>query len=233
VQNLMSRIYAPVSYEYVRNVNIVRIVHVEALELAAWFPVVWRLVRGTYELVVVRSLFADGRGHAADSLKSARSLPLLLRAYPFVLAGTQADAGSGEDAEAAVSLDHAVADQPTDAGAPVADADGKLGLGALHRYRALALFAQALPLTQSITRRLADEGRLVPWPLAAASGTSLMAHDALFAVDAAAFESGVLRGTVMEAGVAAALLLSAHRLSLFRAGPLVAVAKKVVREAAP
>ena len=64
----MSCIYAPVAYAIRRNVNVVRVVHLEALGLAASFPVVWRRGHGTFELVAVRSLLEDGRGHSPGTL---------------------------------------------------------------------------------------------------------------------------------------------------------------------
>jgi hypothetical protein len=211
----------------------VRIVHVEALNLAAMFPLAWRGVHGAFELVAVRSLFTDGRGHPAGSLRDARALPLLLRAYPFVLAaGLDAD-GRPEDDRLTMTLEDTLADRPTDAGSPVVAEDDRLGEGTEQRSRALAVFAEALPLTRLIAQRLAEQQALVPWALAAAVDDSLMPHDQLYVIDAKAFQTSALRTIVAESGTAAALLLAAHKLSLFRAGILVNAAKRVLHGAVP
>jgi hypothetical protein len=125
-------------------------------------------------------------------------------------------------------MDQALADRPTDTGAPMTTEGDKLARGVEQRHRALAIFAQALPLTRLITQRLAEKQVLVPWPLAATVDASLLAHDDLHAIHDKWFATGHLRSILEECGTAAAFLISAHRLSLFRAGTLLTSAKRAL-----
>ncbi len=62
-------------------------------------------------------------------------------------------------------LDVAGADLPTDAGAPITSADGRLTKGAELRLRALSLFERDFARTSAIGRALGELGLLEPWPL--------------------------------------------------------------------
>src|SRR5260221_9858478 len=79
---LRRRIYSPQSYAPVRNTAVVPIVHSECATLASWFPLVWRRRQGNLAFVAIRALLNEQRAQppAARGL-----LPLILRAYPFVL----------------------------------------------------------------------------------------------------------------------------------------------------
>jgi len=222
------RIYAPVAYPAVRQAQIVPIIHIEALPMAAWFPVVWRQTEHGVDLVVVRSLLADGRGQPARSPKDPRSLPLIFRAYPFKMER------KGQGGEAiTITLDDAFADEPTDAGAPILSPAGELGRGAEQRCRALAVLAHMLPQTQAITQYLLDADLLEPWPLALAlDGVALEVPD-LLVVRPGVFRTGGLAGFASAFGPTGARFLVAHRLSLFRAGVLAGSARTALRKAQP
>src|SRR6185369_2199867 len=79
------RIFAPIAYPQVRRAQLVPIVHIEALNLAAWFPICWQIKETSAVLVVLRSLLRDGSRQPSGSPELPASLPLALRAYPFVV----------------------------------------------------------------------------------------------------------------------------------------------------
>jgi hypothetical protein len=58
---LRRRIYAPVAYAPVRDAAVIPVVHTEAYQLAAWFPLVWRRRATEYDFVAVRALINDQR----------------------------------------------------------------------------------------------------------------------------------------------------------------------------
>lgn len=211
------RIFAPVSYSLVRCTQLVPIVHIEAFSLAHWFPLCWLKRDGQTTLVALRTLRHDGSGQPAGSPGAAASLPLALRAYPFVVGI------GGEDKH---FLDAAIADSPSDVGAPIMTHAGKAGPGAQLKLQALAAFDHALPASQAMTNCLVEGDLLEPWPLAFdIDGESVGVND-LLVLKSSQLTSPRMFQFIEKFGSAAATLLGAHRISLFRAGTLVQSAKR-------
>lgn len=223
------RIFAPLSYPVVRSVRVVPVAHVEGLTLAAFFPVVWReSLSGEIDLVVVRSLLADGLGHPPGSQpRSGIALPLVLRGYPFLLDPHQPD-----PSVVALLSDRVVADQPNDVGAPITDEVGRLSRGTELKIKALQLFSRHLPLTKEMSQCLRESGLLDPWPLTLVEGTSEAKVDRLRVLGPRAYEHGRLRAFFHQFGSAGVILVGSHRLSLFRAGVLVGSARNAIRRMA-
>jgi hypothetical protein len=220
-----TRIFAPIAYEVPRKAQIVPIVAEEAASLAAWFPVVWQRIEDRFRLVAVRSMLSDGAGQPSGSPRTAASLPLLLRAYPFLL--------DQEGGERRVLFDDVIADEPTDVGAPIMTVSGQLSRGSTVRLQMLSRFAKAQGATEDITIRLAAGGLLEPWRFEhkAENGQTLAVPD-LFMLRSDAASQTRLRSVIRAAGAPAVALLGAPRLSLFRAGPLVRAALRA-RASAP
>ena len=223
-EHLSRRIYAPVSYGVVRTTKVVRIVHGEAFELSGWFPLVWHLADGRPEFVAVRSLLNDGLGHPTGSPQTMASLPLLLRAYPFLI---------GEDAEEAVDslmMDDIPADAPTDIGAPIREGPGRYSRGGELKLRALAAFAQDRDATQAVSRALGAGDLFAPWPLAVdvKAGTARM--DGLFVLKPPADAAPRMRSILARHGQAALAMVAAHRVSLFRAGVVLKAARRAAEK---
>src|SRR5919106_4229175 len=78
------RIFAPEAYELVRTLQLVPIIHAEALSLAAYFPIVWHVRNGETVLCVLRSLLAGGLGHPVKPTHVGGGLPLALRGFPVI-----------------------------------------------------------------------------------------------------------------------------------------------------
>jgi hypothetical protein len=136
---LRRRIYAPAAYAAVRDCAVVPVVHIEAYQLAAWFPLVWR-ARGTErDLVVVRALFDDQR---AQPRATRALLPRILRAYPFLI-----DPTNPAGIEGARMLEDVFADQPTDVGASITTVAGKFSRATILRFRILDGVASDLIVT--------------------------------------------------------------------------------------
>lgn len=218
------RIYAPVAYPAVRTERFVPIVLPEAFRLASWFPVVWRRhadpAGGPPTLGVLRSLLADGRGQPAGSPQTPSSLPLVLQAYPFLI-----DDGQSGTGHLSVAFDDAGADQPTDAGSPVVTLKGTVARATELRFRMLAQVQTHRALTEDVTRALLDADLFQNWPLAARTPDGTITVDDLLVVKPPIFDTGQLGPIVGRFGAEAARFLSAHRISLFRAGTLVAAAQ--------
>jgi hypothetical protein len=214
-----TRIFAPVSYSTVRNAQIVPIVHVEALTLAHWFPVCWQITNGLPVMVVLRTLKADGSNQPQGSPDNMASLPLALRAYPFVVGA--ADAG-----EERHLFDDAIPDQPSDIGAPIMTSAGVAGAGAKLKMQAKAAFNHALPLTTAMTVDLVRNNLLQPWPLEFDVGGEMLTVNDLFVVKTDEFSSPKMLKFIEAFGPTAGMFLGAHRISLFRAGILVRAASR-------
>ena len=60
-------------------------------------------------------------------------LPLLLRAYPFVLTAALASSHNPDEEKFTVTMDQALADRPTDTGAPMTTEGDKLARGVEQR----------------------------------------------------------------------------------------------------
>jgi len=211
-----SRIFAPAAYARVRTAQIVPVVHIEVLNVARWFPLCWQSVGGTVNFVALRSLFDDGTRQLAGSGAMA-ALPLALRAYPFVV-------GTGYSADTHL-LDTDIPDHPSDVGAPIMAASGKASAGALLKLRAKTAFDEALPLTQAMTEALVAGNLLEPWPLDfEIDGKTIGVPDLLVLRPGEATSPAMFQ--FMETfGAPAAVLLGAHRISLFRAGILFQAAR--------
>jgi hypothetical protein len=219
-----ARIFAPVSYSLVRHAQLVPIVHSEVLSLARWFPVCWLMPDTVATAVVVRTLRSDGTGQPAGSPDSMASLPLALRAYPFVVG-----AAAGEQH----FLDATIPDAPSDIGAPIMSPAGKAGPGAQLKLQAQAAFDQALPLSQAMTDHLVANDLLERWPLDFDIDGEQVKVDDLFVLKSSELASEKMHQFIESFGVIAATFLGAHRISLFRAGILVQSAKRRAATIAP
>ena len=219
---LRRRIYAPAAYATVRNSAVVPVVHSEAYQLAAWFPLVWRSRGSEHDFVAVRSLLHDQRAQ----LPAARKvLPLILHAYPFVF-----DPKSPPDTDSGRMMDDVYADHPTDVGATITTARGKFSRATLLRIRILDSLAQDFPVTREIGRALAGLGVLEPWHLKFDIEGQSVAIPDLFIVHQGAFDTGIFSAFLEKFGAQAALILGLHRVSLFRAGMLLAMARKHLKQ---
>lgn len=218
---LRRRIYAPQAYAPVRNLAVVPIVHSECMMLASWFPVVWRRRNARVELVTIRALLDDQRAQPA----AARLLlPLRLHAYPFIF-----DPARPVDATSPRMLDDVFADTPTDVGATIMNVNRKTGRAATMRLAVLDRIAAEADQTDAIGEALATRGLLEPWPLRFdVEGQAVGIRDLLI-VHAAAFNDGSLAPVVSQLGMTSASLLGLHRISLFRAGLLLAAAKSFLK----
>lgn len=215
------RIYAPAAYPLVRQIQIVPIVHIEALSLASWFPICWHAGNTRPVLVALRTLRKDGSHQPHGSPEAPASLPLALRAYPFVAPAT----GSGT--QDVPMIEDATADKPTDIGAPILMPDGKTGRGTQMRLRTVAAYQGALPLTEDMTNSLSKNNLLEPWPLDFKIGDESLVVEDMLIVRQSAFGTPPILDFIKAFGTAGANLLGAHRVSLFRAGSLVQAARKV------
>jgi hypothetical protein len=212
------RIYAPIAYPVVRSSFLVPIVHTEVLELARLFPVCWAMSAAGPELCVLRSLLRDGRAMpAARMLVSA--LPKVFHAYPVIV--------PHDDGLAAgpISVDTAIADEPTDVGAPLMTANGRPTKAASTRIRAASETGRALQTTRALSRALHDAGLLEPWTLDFGLGEEAADLGRLMVVSRTRLGDPSVYKTILTFGSDAALFLSAHWLSLFRVSALLSAAK--------
>lgn len=219
---LRRRIYAPLAYAPVRNAAVVPIVHSECLTLASWFPLVWQRRQATIEFIAIRALLNDQRAQppAARAL-----LPLLLHAYPFVF-----DPRQPVRIDSLKMLDDVFADAPTDIGASITTVRHKLGRATTGRFRLLDRFAHESEVTSAIGGALAELDALEPWPLKFNIGGNNVEIPDLLVVRPSAFESGHLSRLLGTYGVPCARMLGLHRISLYRAGVLLAMAKTFLRD---
>jgi hypothetical protein len=218
---LRRRIYAPIAYAAVRDTAVVPVVHSEIYQLAAWFPLVWRRRGSEHDFVAVRSLLHDQRAQppAARVLK-----PLILHAYPFVF-----DPKTPPNMHSARMLDDVFADNPTDVGASITTIGGKLSRATILRFRILDGLARDFPVTREISRALDSLDVFEPWSLKFdIEGRSIEIPN-LFIVRRNAFETGIFSTVLEKFGVPAALILGLHRVSIFRAGLLLAVARNFLK----
>jgi hypothetical protein len=215
------RIYSPVSYAVVRERQIVPVVHIESLALAAWFPICWQSTPNRPELVVLRSLRADGSAQPSGSPENMSSLPLMLRAFPFAVLTPQEDATPDTR-----YFEDATADRPTDIGAAISLPDGRPGRGAQMRLRAVHAYVEARQLTDDMTDALTSLDLFEPWPLDFKVDDKQLRVDDMLIVRQAAFGQPPVQQFLRQFGSAGALLLGAHRISLFRAGNLVQAAQQ-------
>jgi hypothetical protein len=219
---LRRRIYAPLAYAPVRNAAVVPIVHSECLTLASWFPLVWRRHETTIEFVAIRALLNDQRAQppAARAL-----LPLLLHAYPFVF-----DPRQPLRSDSPKMLDDVFADAPTDIGASITTVHRKLARATTSRFRLLDRFAYESEVTGEIGNALTELDAFEPWPLKFDIGGNNVGIPNLLVIRPSAFESGDFSRLLGNYGVPCARMLGLHRISLFRAGVLLGMAKTFFKE---
>jgi hypothetical protein len=219
---LRRRIYAPLAYAPVRNAAVVPIVHSECLTLASWFPLVWRRHETTIEFVAIRALLNDQRAQppAARAL-----LPLLLHAYPFVF-----DPRQPLRSDSPKMLDDVFADAPTDIGASITTVHRKLARATTSRFRLLDRFAYESVVTGEIGNALAELDAFEPWPLKFDIGGNNVEIPDLLVIRPSAFEGGHFSRLLGNYGVPCSQMLGLHRISLFRAGVLLGMAKTFFKE---
>jgi hypothetical protein len=219
---LRRRIYAPLAYAPVRNAAVVPIVHSECQTLASWFPLVWQRCQATVEFVAIRALLNDQRAQppAARAL-----LPLLLHAYPFVF-----DPRQPVRTDSPKMLDDVFADAPTDIGASITTIHRKLARATTGRFRLLDRFAHESVVTGAIGSALAELDVLEPWPLKFDIGGNNVEIPDLLVIRPSAFEGGHFSRLLGSYGAPCAQMLGLHRISLFRAGVLLAMAKAFFRD---
>jgi hypothetical protein len=183
--------------------------------------VAWRQRKAEVELVTVRALLHD----QLAQLPAARPLlPLRLQAYPFVF-----DPARPIDATSPRMLDDVFADTPTDVGATITTTNHKTGRATTMRLAILDRIASEAELTDAIGNALATRGLLEPWPLKFDIEGQTIGIPDLLVVRTSAFSNGSLAPIVSQFGVPSASLLGLHRISLFRAGLLLAAAKSFLK----
>lgn len=222
------RIFAPEAYARVRSRRLVPIVLSEAANLAQHFPICWRARDGETDLCVLRSLLDDGPGHAVRPVPADGALPLVLRTFPLV---ATVPAGDGDE----IWIDDAVADNPTDIGAPILTEDGRVSRGTAYRLRGLLAIRQSIDLTRQLSEALARGGFLEPWPLDFDLGSAgrRIRLDDLLVVRPSIFQGSALADLLRTFGVEAASFLTAHRISLFRTAVLLQAARTAVAKQTP
>lgn len=206
------RIFSPQAYPMGRNRQILPVVHMEALDLAAWFPVVWTRLRGPLELVVLRSLLPEGAGHPYGSPQVPSSLPFILKAYPLVVDPAQ----SGGD----VRVDDVIADEPTDVGATLLTERGLPSKALEERISYLHRFTSAHAVTLRMGEHLAEAGLLQTWDLRFPDDVGLGPFPEFLVVRPEAYETDGFISFGRVFGAAGLRLLSAHAISLYRAAIL-------------
>ncbi len=211
------RIYSAQSYKRIRELPDVPALLSEATQLAAVFPLCWKIVDDRPVLVALRSLLPEGMGHYADD---RAQLPLLVQTYPFVVP----DPHSIEQQQLVV--DQTIPDKPSDLGAPIILDNGRMSRGALFRARLALHVAQTFPATEDLSCELHQSDFLEPWPLRFDLGDHRHAvREDLYVIDAKKLNDPRLFRIVARHGVEAGLFLGLHRLSLFRASALLQLAK--------
>ena len=222
---LRRRIYAPVAYAPVRDTAVIPVVHTEAYALAAWFPLVWRRGGTEYDFVAVRALINDRR---AQPPVARTLLPRILHAYPFVF-----DPAVPPSPDSIRMLDDVFADHPTDIGATITTANGRLSRATVMRFRMLDGLAEDFPPTRRIGQILAALDLFEPWSLKFEIEGGIVEIPDLVIVRQNAFETGRFAPVLEELGPSTALVLGLHRISLFRAGALLAMARKMLKQGPP
>ena len=219
---LSRRIYAPLAYAPVRNAKIVPVVHSECMALASWFPLVWRRRHDTIDFVAVRALLDDQR---AQPPAARAVLPMVLHAYPFMH-----DPSEPVTADTRKMLDDVFADAPTDVGASITTVQRKLARATTSRFRILDRFAHEASVTAQIGRALAALDMFEPWALTFDIDGRRIEIPDLMVIRSTAFETGQFAALLGDYGVPCAQMIGLHRISLFRAGTLLAMAKAFLKE---
>lgn len=216
------RIFAPEAYPAIRALREVAILAREAPVIARTVPICWRREQGRYRLVALMALREQ-----ATVLPPYGDLPMAVQAYPFVV--------PDEDmlSQRQIWVDSAIADRPTDVGAPLVMADGRLSNAARMRGEMAIQLAKGQNDTDDLCDDLAEEGLLEPWPLKFDVGHGETVDiDGLFVLKASRLQDPVWFTLVERHGIGAGMLVANHRLSLFRINWLLANARNAVRNKA-
>lgn len=224
------RIYAPLAYERVRNIQLVPVSLDEGLKFAGLLPLAWQRcdtsrsgpsslgtsgIRPALQLVAIRSLLADGRGQLEILRDNLAMLPAILYAYPFAMAPRAATA----DVTVPLVCDD-ISDEPQDIGAPITTSTGMPTRATQLRLRALARLDQEFLATSALTAALQQADLFEPWNLSFQAGQGQIGAKDLWIVKRSAFDTGCLAPILAQFDAKVALFLGHHRLSLFRAGAL-------------
>ncbi len=222
---LKQRIFSPLAYPSVRNSNVIEIAAQEAPRYAAHFPICWRKQADRHQLVIVRSLIADGRGHPIGSQKALAFLPILCRSYPFLYAPS----GTADGAMPKF-IDHVIADEPSDIGSPICFTDGRPTKATAQRITMLDNAATLFAQTAAIASHLAAADLFEAWPLhfEGIEGQTLDVPN-LWIVKQDVVATGALSPLMRVHGLVAADLIGLHRVSLFRTGILLANARSALK----
>ncbi|WP_342362791.1 SapC family protein [Terrarubrum flagellatum] len=217
------RIYAPAAYRLVRTASLIPIVHAEILALATLFPTCWATTPSGPVLSVLRTLLPDGAGIPGGEKGAVSALPLAFQAYPIVTPHEE-----GVEPQR-IFVDRAIADAPTDIGAPLMLTDGRLARATAARARTALQAGRALPATRALSRFLHEEGLLEPWPLRFDLGEGESVDiDHLMVLSRARLDDPAVYKAIRSFGIEAALFMSTHRLSLFRVSGLLSAAKAAI-----
>lgn len=218
------RIYAPAAYKIVRTLSLVPIVHTEVLKLAPLFPTCWAVVDGEPTLCVLRSLLDGGCGIPGGLRAAIAHLPLVFQAYPIVVPHQPTDKRHP------IFVDRAIADEPTDVGAPLVMSTAQLSKATITRVQTALQAGRILQVTRAISRFLLDSNLLEPWPLQfSLGGGRAVDIQHLMVLSSSRLDDPQVYRAISKFGVDAALFLAANRLSLFRTAGLLSAAKAAVR----
>jgi hypothetical protein len=217
------RIHDPWSYRVAYEEQFVPITIEEAFLLAPHFPVVWkRDEAGRLQLIIVRGL-----ARAESSLPGVRrnigdALPLLLQAYPFRHRNERA--GQME-----LGLDRVSPMQTKDIGAPIFAQNGEFTPGAELKRLALDRYAGAISITNEICELFAELGILQPvsFPKALVERLNL---PELMHLGGLGDDRVLLDSLLQQFGNVVASFIFGHKLSLYRMGPLVALANAAAKD---
>ncbi|MCA0399829.1 MAG: SapC family protein [Proteobacteria bacterium] len=216
------RIFAPESYPAIRAVDTVPITFSEGGSLARHVPLCWRRDDDRLRLVALLGLRPDCR-----RVLPYEELPLAIRGYPFVVPNN--DTISRRE----IWVDRAIADKPTDMGAPLVLDDGKLSKAAQMRAQNVLQLAYEAAATEALGDELTEAGLLEPWPLEFdLGGGKKFRRSDLFVLSAARLSDPAFFGLIERHGASAGLLLGYHRASLFRINWLLADARAAASRAA-
>src|SRR3954454_16718789 len=153
------RIFAPASYRRLRNLPLVPVGHTEAMALARFFPICWAATASGMVLSALRFLTDDALGMPPVARTPVAALPQVLQAYPFVVPASEAAM------DGPLLADKVIAEDPTDIGAPILMANGKLSRAAAARTRLALKLGRAVATTRSLAAELSEARVLEPWPL--------------------------------------------------------------------
>lgn len=218
------RIYAPQAYPNIRCALTLPLVMGEAAAVAQQFPICWRQEGAGVRLVALIHMLTPEKRHLAPMLSN---YPLIGQAYPFVVP----DESMIERQQ--VVFDRSLADSPTDVGAPLILATGRLSKASIIRAKTALQLGRAMVGTERLSLELQAAGFLEPWPLNFDLGHGVaFERSDLFVLSAKALADPALFSFVESYGVEAGLFLALHRISLFRASQLLAQARRAVAAAA-